>query len=482
MQLISPTNNETTTTTKNTTTMKTNMKPLTLKNNMVNRRLRTYLRAYFGAPRIVNMRVARYEREHGIPPMSGDQLRDALGIKSDAAWYKILSTYIETSGRCPARVASLADVSHPDPKQTQPQQQTAPNRTQLPPPPPRSNEPQKPSQNEATMQRLVDQLQADLKRSADLYQKQLDDERATAKAAVEVALVTQKKLDETNAKLAAEKNKPSESSKHPVTMIIENRLKGTKLKTGMVHKTTPTLLRRIKNDINCYLVGPAGSGKTTGCEIAAEALGLKFYFMSVGPQITKSDILGYMSANGSYVMTLFRQAYEFGGLFLFDEIDAGNGGVLTCMNAALAGKSASFPDKMVQRHPDFRCVAAGNTFGTGPDRVYVGRLELDGASIDRFNQLEWGYDEALENAIVTSIDTDWSAKWLPLVQAARKAVGQLNLRYVISPRASIGGVKLLADGESLDEVKQTMLWKSMKPADITRVEAQMKANGYDSAF
>jgi cobaltochelatase CobS len=40
-------------------------------------------------------------------------------------------------------------------------------------------------------------------------------------------------------------------------------------------------------------------------------------------------------------------------------------------------------------------VATANTFGTGADRVYVGSLQIDGATLDRFAFLEWPYDEGL---------------------------------------------------------------------------------------
>ena len=60
---------------------------------------------------------------------------------------------------------------------------------------------------------------------------------------------------------------------------------------------------------NCNACDPAyGEG-------VAKALGLAFYFISVGLQTSKSDLVGYMSATGAYVTTHLRQAYEFGGVF-----------------------------------------------------------------------------------------------------------------------------------------------------------------------
>ena len=90
------------------------------------------------------------------------------------------------------------------------------------------------------------------------------------------------------------------------------------------------------------------------------------------------------SAQGTIVSTEFRKAYENGGLFLFDEIDASMPGAILAFNAALANNFMDFPDKKVPRHKDFYCIAAANTFGSGADRQYVGRNQLDAASLDRF--------------------------------------------------------------------------------------------------
>ena len=258
----------------------------------------------------------------------------------------------------------------------------------------------------------------------------------------------------------------------PIELTV--KLAGKKpVKVKRAHVMLPQLIRRVGANVNTFLVGPAGSGKTTAAAQAADALDLEFGFMSVGPQTTKTDIFGYMSASGSYVATEFRKRYEKGGIFLFDEMDAGNAGVFTSINGAIAGNTAPFPDKMVARHPEFRCLGAGNTYGLGASRVYVGRQELDGASLDRFNFLEWGYDEGLEMAIATAIDADHAKEWVPYVQRVRKAVESLGIRLVVSPRASIEGTKLLVAGVSRSDVETTQLFKSLKPDDVTRITANL---------
>jgi MoxR-like ATPase len=84
-------------------------------------------------------------------------------------------------------------------------------------------------------------------------------------------------------------------------------------------------------------------------------------------------LTGFKSASGEYISTEFREAFEKGGLFLFDEIDASYPQAVLAFNAALANDYMDFPDKRILRHKDFYCIAAANTFGQGADRQYIGR-------------------------------------------------------------------------------------------------------------
>lgn len=135
---------------------------------------------------------------------------------------------------------------------------------------------------------------------------------------------------------------------------------------------------------NIMLVGPTGSGKTVLCDNIAEALKLKFYPMSVGLQTTKSDLLGYMNANGIYVSTPIREAFENGGVLLLDEFDSTNANTVTILNSMLANSICSFPDKIVSKNDNFICMIACNTYGRGGSIEYIGRNRLDTATLDRF--------------------------------------------------------------------------------------------------
>lgn len=231
---------------------------------------------------------------------------------------------------------------------------------------------------------------------------------------------------------------------------------------GLKHKNLKKLIMLANANMNVLLVGMAGTGKTKGASQVADALDLPFYCMSVGSQTSKSDILGYMNATGEYVRTAFREAYENGGVFVMDEIDAGNSNVLIVLNSALANDICSFPDKMVQRHKDFRFIATANTYGNGADRTYVGRNQLDGATLDRFAVLEWSIDEALEKALVAKYSK--GGIWLETIRFFRRQVEDLGLRTIISPRATVKGAEELELGFKIEDVIESVILPQM-PSD-----------------
>jgi cobaltochelatase CobS len=233
---------------------------------------------------------------------------------------------------------------------------------------------------------------------------------------------------------------------------LEVRLPDKNIKVeGVRHSQFENLLLALGVGQPVLMVGPAGTGKTAGAKQAGDALGLTFHSISVGSQTSKSDLVGYMDGGGTYRTTQFRDAYQHGGLFLLDEADAGNSNVLILLNAALSNGYMAFPDGMVERHPDFRMVATANTYGNGASRQYVGRNQLDAATLDRFTVLNWDIDDKIETAMAgTSTD---GAKWLRVVRAVRARVSeQLELRVVISPRATLRGAQLLAAGMEFETV------------------------------
>ncbi len=82
--------------------------------------------------------------------------------------------------------------------------------------------------------------------------------------------------------------------------------------SGVRHTLLPTLIKLASARLPILLVGAAGTGKTHAALQVASALGLPFETISVGAQTSKSDLLGFMTATGTYIETAFRRMYEHG--------------------------------------------------------------------------------------------------------------------------------------------------------------------------
>lgn len=247
----------------------------------------------------------------------------------------------------------------------------------------------------------------------------------------------------------------------PLDLIVKiNQEKPKDL--GKQHFQFPLLLKILATKLNVYIVGPAGAGKTTAAVNCAKALNVPFHF--TGAVASEFKLTGFIDAQGRIVSTEFRKAYENGGLFLFDEIDASYPQAVLAFNAALANDYMDFPDKRVERHKDFYCIAAANTYGQGADRQYIGRNQLDAASLDRFVFLDWSYDENLERELAGNQD------WSDHVQKIRAFVYTKKIRHVVSPRASIFGARLLASGIDRETVENTVIWKGLDEATIQKIK------------
>lgn len=233
---------------------------------------------------------------------------------------------------------------------------------------------------------------------------------------------------------------------------------------GDTHNMTETVLRVVALAHPVMLVGPAGCGKTTIGEHVAKALDLPLYLTSAIMDV--HELTGFIDGRGTYHRTPFRDAFEHGGVWIADEIDSWDASVLLAANAALANGIAVFPDdpKPVQRHDDFRMIATANTFGSGADRVYVGRNELDAASLDRFATINVDYDTALERKFAGR-----QGAWMTYVWEIRAAVQKARIRHVVSTRAIVMGARALDAGIPLNTVRDIYLFKGMSATDRKKI-------------
>lgn len=204
-----------------------------------------------------------------------------------------------------------------------------------------------------------------------------------------------------------------------------------------------------------FLQGEASSGKTTGARMLAESLGLAWHFN--GAISFPHEMLGFIDGAGKYHRTPFRDAFEKGGVYTFDEVDRSDPNALLAVNPHLANGVATFPDKQIQRHKDCVIVCTANTWGLGADANYSGATKLDAAFLSRFPvRINWDIDPELETSIVPN------PEWLARVRHARARARAVGLKVLIDTRAAQAGAALISAGYNMDEAASMTYLANLK--------------------
>lgn len=241
--------------------------------------------------------------------------------------------------------------------------------------------------------------------------------------------------------------------------------------TGKQHKVTPQVVRAIKRRDNVWVAGPAGTGKTYMLSQIAEALGLKFFRISCGPQTPASIVFGHTTANGGYAPGIAYQALTSeGALLLFDEFDRMNPAVAVMVNGLLDGNAVTFPNgETLRPGPNHVYAVAANTFGK-PTAEFGTAQRQDPATMSRFVKIEVPVDEDLERSVFGNNE------WVAYVQQVRKVVATLGITSMaVTPRASEYGVRMLADGEKRKDVEQMLLWSGVPDEDVKKIKQNLKS-------
>ena len=279
---------------------------------------------------------------------------------------------------------------------------------------------------------------------------------------VDQAAIQRMVLTEVNAALA----------KSPVVKIEVVRPDGSEYKAeGHTRDEFQEVLTAAMCGLNILLVGPAGCGKTHLAHQVAEALGRPFASIGCTAGMSESALMGWMlpSEGGAFAYTPsdFVTMYENGGVFLFDEIDAADPNTLLFVNQALANGSFYLPQRKgqskVSRHPDFVCLAAANTFGTGANMTYAGRERLDEATLDRFRAgtVMLDYDTRFEKSVIDGDVLSWGHK-------VRRKIAESRLSRVMSTRFLLDATKLKRAGRTLEQIQNTYFvgWKTDEKAKV----------------
>jgi MoxR-like ATPase len=246
------------------------------------------------------------------------------------------------------------------------------------------------------------------------------------------------------------------------------------------HPVFEKALRAVQAGLNVLLVGPAGCGKSYLGKQLAKALSRKFGTLHCSAGVSESQVTGWLLPVGEggkfqFVPSQFALLYTQGNsVYLIDEIDAADPNMLTVLNGALANGALHIPQcpEMPEWHrgENASIIAAANTFGQGADMLYVGRNQLDAATLDRFYVIRMDYDPALEAAIAGmpyQPGARWEAAQAPTAQelqelgawvlSLRERVVASKLRRVVSTRTMQKAMAARQAGIPTAEVKRDLL-------------------------
>lgn len=243
---------------------------------------------------------------------------------------------------------------------------------------------------------------------------------------------------------------------------------------GFYHEKFEQILTQVQLDEPIMLIGPAGSGKNVAISQVADALGKHMYYTNNASNEFK--LTGFIDAGGNYRDTEFYKAFKNGGIFFLDEIDNSDPSALIVINSALANGYMAFPHETIDRHPDFRIIAAANTWGKGADLQYVGRNALDGATLDRFDNIFFDYDINLESNLYPNDEV------LEFMWAFRDAVYKSQIPHIVSTRG-IGKVyKKEINEVPVQDILTSNVVKNLGQDDVNTIIGNMQNISLDNKY
>ena len=163
-----------------------------------------------------------------------------------------------------------------------------------------------------------------------------------------------------------------------------------------------------------YLVGPTGSGKTSGVTEVLSRLNWPCQQTTAHGRLEMSDLIGQFKLVSNnpgeppemeFVYGVLPTAMKYGHVLLINEMDYSDPSEISGLNDVIEGRPLVILEhggEIIKPHPMFRLIATGNSAGGGDDSgLYRGVLAQNIAFMDRFRVSTVGYmDPASEETIL----------------------------------------------------------------------------------
>lgn len=155
--------------------------------------------------------------------------------------------------------------------------------------------------------------------------------------------------------------------------------------------------KHIKKILSSYrffpllISGQSGNGKTLGVEQACAELKRPFFRVNFNRRTDEDDLIYHIELkDGSTVVTdgpVVRALRTKNAVLVLDEIDAGDPGLILCLQSVMEGNGVLIKKtgEFVKPAEGFTVVATANTLGKGSsDGRFIGTNTLNEAFLDRF--------------------------------------------------------------------------------------------------
>lgn len=207
--------------------------------------------------------------------------------------------------------------------------------------------------------------------------------------------------------------------------------KGNKVE-GVTNKCFEDVCMWVQCDVPIMLTGAAGTGKNKLVQQLGSYLDMPV--LIINSIQDASEVQGYKTIDGTYAETPFIVFSKYcmendkQGIILFDEIDNGDASAMVTINDAIASREITLADNSHVDLHNIRFLACANTWGTGATDEYVGRNQLDAATLNRFVVVEVDYDERVEDSICNDVDL------LKFIRDFRQGLKECGIHHVVSYR------------------------------------------------
>lgn len=271
------------------------------------------------------------------------------------------------------------------------------------------------------------------------------------------------------AKIAAE-GAPSAS----IIRVVDNSGAVVREVPGVAHKDLQKVVNALSAGVNVYLYGPAGTGKTSLAQKAAEVMGREYSV--VGRLEAAWDYIGSPTANGGFTPGPVLNAMLAGEVLILDEMDSFQHEAIIALNSILANGVITCAGGTYRAAEGFAVVGVGNTTGRGATNEY-NREHIDASVLDRFGvKFLIDNDENIEKTLSRGqIDI------IEFVHALRAAAVGAGIELILSPRC-IDSASRLCGNFLPGDIVANVFCGGLLIDDIKILAKNIKCNGANKYY